>query len=127
MNVSSTTSNSVAADFTTVRNRFETSMNKLSSALDSGDVSAAKAALSSMKPKNAPVDAPKGSQDNPVAKAFNSISSALDRGDVSSAKETLSSLKSQMKNAPAGGPSGTPPSDSSESFGVSDKSLNLMA
>lgn len=115
MNVSSSTSNLSAADFQAGKNRFEQSFNKLSSALDSGDLSGAQAALTSLKPKNAP-EPPKGSENNPVAKAFSSLSSALQKGDLSSAKEAFSALKTEMQSARASGrPPGPPPGEASNS------------
>jgi ribosomal protein S20 len=107
MNVSKTTSNTAPPDFQAIRSQFKQSMTKLSSALDSGDVSGAQSALASLKPKNAPAGA--ADDNNPIAKAFSSVSSALDKGDMSGAKAAFSSLKSELKNAAAQRPPGPPP------------------
>lgn len=120
MNVSSATTNTTLPDFQAGANRFKQSMDKLSSALDSGDVSAAKSAISSLKPQNAPSDTPPGGDDNPIAKAFNSISSSLDKGDISSAKETFTALKSSMSKMH--GP--PPPMQTSDANGSSTDSSN---
>ena len=112
MNVSSARSNVSMADFQAGKNRAEQGMSKLSKALDSGDLSAAKTAFESMKPKDAPSGVPpQDVGNNPAAKAFSSLSSALEKGDIGAAKDAMSNIKTAMQNAKASGRMPGPPPD----------------
>jgi iron uptake system EfeUOB component EfeO/EfeM len=82
-------------------NKTKQSFDSIGSALESGDLSSAKTALTEFQ-KYAPPNS--GNQGNPMDKQMNSLASAIESGDLSSAKSAYSDIKTAMSNHPAGPP-----------------------
>jgi hypothetical protein len=104
--------------FAKVKQAFE----DLGGALDSGDLSAAKEALSTLQ-ENAPAKA-KNDKNNPMAAKMETLSKAIESGDLDAAKEAYADIKTTMAQGPQGGrpagpPPGPPPSSSGKTSGAS--------
>ena len=102
-------------------NKTKQSFDKLGSALESGDLSAAQDAMSELQ-KNAP---PQRSDDNnPIKAKMEKLSQALQSGDLTAAKEDYAEVQKAMAQRPSagGGPGGAPPSGTSQSSGADSSS-----
>jgi hypothetical protein len=77
------------------------SFQDLGSALESGDLSAAKDALTELQ-KNAPAQA-KNDKNNPMSAKMDALSKAIDSGDVKAAQDAYADIKETMSQRPAGG------------------------
>ncbi len=90
-------------------NRFakiKQSFDNLGRALESGNLSDAKKALTELQ-KNAPKQASNAS--NPVSQKMEALNKAIDSGDVKAAQDAYAGIKQTMSQRPAGRPSGPPP------------------
>ncbi|MCE9611648.1 MAG: hypothetical protein K8R23_15730 [Chthoniobacter sp.] len=93
----------------------------LGTALDSGNLSDAKAALAQLE-KNAPPGAAKAG--NPLSAKIEALSKAIDSGDLKAAKEAFADIKKTIAQGPPKGagrhgrPSGPPPGGSSDTAGT---------
>jgi soluble cytochrome b562 len=87
-------------------NSFQTDFDALGTALQSGDLDAAKKAYATMQDKFKAHQPPSGG-DDPMGSAFAAIGKALDAGDTGTAQSAWSSLKTQF--ASMGGSGGTNP------------------
>ena len=93
---------------------------KLGSALESGNLSDAKDAMTELQ-KYAPPQT--GNDDNPMKAKMEKLSQALDSGDVTSAKDAYADIKKTMAQRPASGqgrPAGQPPSGAGPSAAAGD-------
>jgi|WetSurMetagenome_2_1015567.scaffolds.fasta_scaffold60023_1 hypothetical protein len=82
--------------------------NKLGSALESGDLSAAQDAMTELQ-KNAPSQA--GNDSNPMKAKMDKLSQALESGDITAAQDAYADIKNTLAQGPpaGGGPAGGPP------------------
>lgn len=92
----------------------------LGNALNSGNLSDAKAALSQIQ-QNAPAGA--SNSNNPMSQQIESLSKAIDSGDLKSAQSAYSSIQKTMAQGPKGGPPG---SGSASSFSGSSDVLKAF-
>ena len=91
--------------------KIKQTFNNLGSALESGNLSDAKAALDELQ-KNAPKQASDAS--NPMSQKMDALSKAIDSGDLKAAQDAFADIKKTMTQRPAGPPSGgAPPSGGS--------------
>ena len=100
----------------------------LSSALDSGNIDAAKTALATLQ-KDAPPSA--NGKSNPISDKLDALSKALDSGDLSSAKSALADIQKDIasrRSGKGGGhhhdgppPGGAAPAGGAESSGGTSK------
>jgi hypothetical protein len=83
--------------------QFKKSFDAIGSALDSGDLSAAKKAFEQLQS-----NAPSNSDGNdPMGKMMKALGEAIDSGDLDAAKEQYAKIKEEMaKNPPPGGKGG---------------------
>lgn len=95
--------------------KIKQSFNNLGSALESGDLSAAKTTLAELQ-KNAPKQASNAS--NPMSQKMEALSKAIDSGDVKAAQAAYADIKQTMSQRPAGRPSGPPPGGAPPSGGA---------
>jgi len=99
-------------------NRFakiKQSFDNLGSALQSGNLSDAKTALTEIQ-KSAPKQASNSS--NPMSQKMEALSKAIDSGDVKAAQAAYADIKQTMSQRPAGRPSGPPPGGAPPSGGA---------
>jgi hypothetical protein len=105
-------------------NKIKQSFDKLGSALESGDLSAAQNAMAELQ-KNAP---PQRSDDNnPIKTKMEKLSQALQSGDLTAAKEAYADVQKTMAQRPSagghpGGPGGATPKGASQSSGATSSS-----
>jgi len=85
--------------------KIKQSFNNLGSALESGNLSDAKTALTELQ-KNAPKQAADAS--NPMSQKMDTLSKAIDSGDVKAAQSAYADIKQTMSQRPAGRASGPP-------------------
>jgi len=116
MQISSATSGALSAlqgndRFAKIKQSFD----NLGSALESGNLSDAKAALEELQ-KNAPKQATDTS--NPMSQKMDALSKAIDSGDVKAAQSAYADIKQTMSQRPAGRPSGPPPGGAPPSGGA---------
>ena len=96
--------------------------NKLGSALESGDLSAAQDAMTELQ-KNAPSQS--GNDNNPIKAKMDKLSQALQSGDITAAQDAYADIKDTLAqgppsgSGPAGGP---PPGKANQSQSVSSSS-----
>jgi len=95
--------------------KIKQSFNNLGSALESGNLSDAKAALEELQ-KNAPKQASDPS--NPMSQKMDALSKAIDSGDLKAAQDAFADIKKTMSQRPAGRPSGPPPGGAAPSGGA---------
>ncbi len=95
--------------------KIKQSFNNLGSALESGDLSAAKTTLAELQ-KNAPKQASGSS--NPMSQKMEALSKAIDSGDVKAAQDAYADMKQTMSQRPADRPSGPPPGGAPPSGGA---------
>jgi hypothetical protein len=86
--------------------KLKQSFNNLGSALESGNLSDAKAALEELQ-KNAPKQASNAS--SPMSQKMDALSKAIDSGDLKAAQDAFADIKTTMSQRPPGHPSGPPP------------------
>lgn len=97
----------------------------LETALNSGNLSDAKAAFAELQ-KNAPPHATKG--DNPMSGKMETLGKALDSGDVNAAKDALADIKKTISQRPSagggrhGGPGDPPPGGGNKTSGGAEAS-----
>jgi hypothetical protein len=98
--------------------KIKQSFDDLGSALESGNLSDAKTALTELQ-KNAPKQAVKES--NPMSEKMEALSKAIESGDLKAAQTAYADIKETMSQRPQGTPpsGGTPPSRAGKSVGAS--------
>lgn len=86
-----------------VFSKVKQSFQNLGSALESGNLSDAQAALAQLQ-KNAPARA--NDDNNPMKAKMEALSQAVESGDLKAAQEAYADVKKTMAHRPAGGPQG---------------------
>jgi soluble cytochrome b562 len=105
--------------------KIKQSLQSLNSALDSGNLSDAKAALAQLQ-KNAPAQA--SSDKNPMAAKMEALSKAVDSGDLNGAREAFTDIKKTMSQRPSGTPpKGAFPSDSEQKIDSNRGTIDMLA
>ena len=95
-------------------NKVKETFDSLENALESGDMSSAKAAMAQLL-QNAP--APPNGDNNPMGAKMEALNKALESGDLAAAQSAYADIQTTMSQRPSfGRPSGPPPNGSDPSF-----------
>jgi len=104
--------------------KLKESFDNLGTALESGNLSAAKDALSELQ-KNAPADS--GKKSDPMSEKMKTLTSALQSGDIAAAQVAYADIKSAMSKRPSGPPPDMPDQGATAEATNSSGLLNTTA